>query len=279
MTIDAPAVVVLDALAAPADPELDRVVGPGAAQRLRRELRAIARRWAAAVAPGRAFEATTPAAALIALEGHSGPVILVAPDIPSLGPEHARATLDDLESGIGLVVGSAHDAQPYLVATGTCDATLIAAAGADFEELMALARGRGLTLAMIRHERRLANAADARALALDPLAPAALVAELGYLSALRRDEIAWAAREEYNPGMSDWMEKRREARRSVEEAGGGEAEGFEQSEQELIERAENWEGRSPEHDAFPAEERGDAEYGEADHERTSEDDGSDETGS
>jgi hypothetical protein len=71
--------------------------------------------------------------------------------------------------------------------------------------------------------------------------------------------------------MSDWMEKRREAMRPVEEAGGGEAEGFEQAEQMLIERAENWEGRSPMKDAFPSEEPGGV-YGEADHERTSEDD-------
>ena len=71
--------------------------------------------------------------------------------------------------------------------------------------------------------------------------------------------------------MNDWMEKRREARRPVEEAGGGESEGFEQAEQELIERAENWEGRSPEHDAFPPEEQSGAVYGEADHERGSED--------
>ena len=72
--------------------------------------------------------------------------------------------------------------------------------------------------------------------------------------------------------MNDWLEKRREARRPVEEAGGGEAEGFEQAEQELIERAENWEGRSPMKDAFPSEEAGGGTYGEADHERTSEDD-------
>lgn len=67
------------------------------------------------------------------------------------------------------------------------------------------------------------------------------------------------------------MEKRREAKRPVDEAGGGEAEGFELAEQELIKRAENWEGRSPEHDAFPAEEQSGAVYGEADHEHTSED--------
>ena len=70
--------------------------------------------------------------------------------------------------------------------------------------------------------------------------------------------------------MNDWMEKRREANRPVEEAGGGESEGFELAEKDLIERAENWEGRSPEHDAFPPEEQSGAEYGEADQPRTSE---------
>lgn len=72
--------------------------------------------------------------------------------------------------------------------------------------------------------------------------------------------------------MEDWLERRRQARRPVEEAGGGESEGFEQAEEMLIQRAENWEGRSPMHDAFPSEERTGIEYGEADHERTSEDD-------
>ena len=71
--------------------------------------------------------------------------------------------------------------------------------------------------------------------------------------------------------MTDNLERRREERRPVEEAGGGEAEGFEQAEELLIRNAENWEGRSPMHDAFPAEEAGTVEYGEADHEHTSED--------
>jgi hypothetical protein len=35
---------------------------------------------------------------------------------------------------------------------------------------------RGLSLGMVRHERRLASAADARALAIDPLAPPDLAA-------------------------------------------------------------------------------------------------------
>lgn len=60
----------------------------------------------------------------------------------------------------------------------------------------------------------------------------------------------------------------------VEQAGGGEAEGFEQSEQDLVDAAE---GRTTGHDAgrdaFPPEaesDRSGAEYGDADHEHSSE---------
>ncbi len=56
--------------------------------------------------------------------------------------------------------------------------------------------------------------------------------------------------------------------RAVEEGGGGEAEGFEQAEAELVEAAEHGERRhSPSDEEFPPEERSDestAEYGEAD---------------
>ncbi len=180
------AAVVLDALGAAPDPALDRAVGPGAAQRLRAELRAIARRWAAALAPGHAFEATSTAAAAIALDGHHGPVVLVAPDIPSLGPEHARAVLDDLAEGTALAVGSAHDALPYMVVLAAPHEELIERVGDGWEALMAVAAERGLPIAMLRPERRLASPADARALALDPLAPAGLVAQLGNL---RRREV------------------------------------------------------------------------------------------
>ncbi len=40
-------------------------------------------------------------------------------------------------------------------------------------------------------------------------------------------------------------EKRREARRAVEEAGGGESEGFELAEQELIEHTSHGDGHTP----------------------------------
>jgi hypothetical protein len=65
--------------------------------------------------------------------------------------------------------------------------------------------------------------------------------------------------------------RRREARRAVEEAGGGESEGFEQAEQELIERASHGDWHSPARimrdAASPGEEPcEDGQYGEADEE-------------
>ena len=176
-----PSAIVLDTLAAPLDPDFDAAVGLGAAPRLRRELRAIALRWAAALAPDRAFEANSPAAAMAALDGHDGPLVLVAPDIPWLAESHARAVLGDLGSGIGIVVGAGHDARPFLVGLATPDERLVELAGGPLDELFRAAAERELAMSMIRHERRLASAADARALALDPLAPPELVAQLGRL--------------------------------------------------------------------------------------------------
>jgi hypothetical protein len=68
--------------------------------------------------------------------------------------------------------------------------------------------------------------------------------------------------------MDDLERKREEAMRPVEEAGGGEAEGFEQAEEELEERASHGdEPGDPLADAFTPEEESDlatAEYGEPD---------------
>lgn len=178
---DPVAAVVLDTLAAARDPELDRAVGPGAAQRLRAELRAIARRWVALVAPDRAFEATTPDAALMALHGHAGPVVLVAPDVPALGDAHAQLVREDLGGGTAIVFGATHDASPYLLAFAAGQTDLVGFASGTFEALMAAARERELDIGLARQERRLVSAEDARALALDPLAPPGLVANLGNL--------------------------------------------------------------------------------------------------
>src|SRR3954451_22713064 len=64
------------------------------------------------------------------------------------------------------------------------------------------------------------------------------------------------------------------ARRGVEEAGGGEAEGSELAEAELIERAENPHGPSPlaDRERISEDDRAVTEYGESDTVHTSEDD-------
>lgn len=81
------------------------------------------------------------------------------------------------------------------------------------------------------------------------------------------DDLDYIERDSRPAGISD------EAWRPVEEAGGGESEGFEEAEAELIERAENAHGPSPIADAEGIDEDPralDQEYGEADHEYTSE---------
>ena len=68
--------------------------------------------------------------------------------------------------------------------------------------------------------------------------------------------------------LSDLLEKRRQERRSVEEAGGGESEGFEMAEDALIEHASHGDSVSDtvilRDSEQVSEEASDASYGEAD---------------
>jgi hypothetical protein len=71
---------------------------------------------------------------------------------------------------------------------------------------------------------------------------------------------------------ADLAHRRREERRAVEEAGGGESEGFEQAEHDLIEHASHGDEHTPSRiirDAEPDEELTDSVYGEADEEHLS----------
>jgi hypothetical protein len=93
--------------------------------------------------------------------------------------------------------------------------------------------------------------------------------EAAHIGGERNDDLDYIERDGRPGGISD------EAWRPVEEAGGGEAEGFEEAEAELIERAENAHGPSPIADAEDYDEEAaalDSVYGEADEEHTSEDD-------
>jgi hypothetical protein len=138
-------------------------------------MRARARRWAAAVAPGNAYEATSLAAAGAAVHGHAGALLLAAPDVPALDLAVARVALADLAAGCDVVVGVAHDALPYLVALPRPDDGLAELAAEGFAGgILPRFADRGLTLGMLPHHRRLASADDARAYAADPLTPADL---------------------------------------------------------------------------------------------------------
>jgi hypothetical protein len=82
------------------------------------------------------------------------------------------------------------------------------------------------------------------------------------------------ATEEFDTGELESLEaRRREEQRPLEEAGEGEAEGFELAEAELIEHASHGDqAPDPTHLAGKPEDpaAADAEYGEADHEESSE---------
>jgi hypothetical protein len=70
--------------------------------------------------------------------------------------------------------------------------------------------------------------------------------------------------------LFDLAERRHKERLAVEEAGGGQSEGFELSEQELIQHASHGDEHTPAriiYDAGPVEEVDEAVYGEADEER------------
>jgi uncharacterized protein len=109
------------------------------------------------------------------LAGHDGPVLLAAPDVPGLDAAVAAAALDDLAQGVDVVLGAAHDARPYLVALARPEPELLGLIEASFEDVVAALARRQTPLGMLRAERRLRSVADARALALDPMAPRELV--------------------------------------------------------------------------------------------------------
>ena len=94
---------------------------------------------------------------------------------------------------------------------------------------------------------------------------------LALVLARARCEYSRAVAEHDNPDFDSGLAKRRaEERRAVEEAGGGESEGFEQAEQDLIDHASHGDQHTPARIIRDAEgddeELTDSVYGEADEE-------------
>ncbi len=121
-----------------------------------------------------------------ALRDHDGPVLLVAGDVPGLDGRLAAAAVDDLAAGVAAVWAPTSDGSPFLVALPAFDTALLELLDAGFEAWAGAAVARGGGLGMLRSERRLTGAADARALAADPLAPEDLLRHMRHALPVRR---------------------------------------------------------------------------------------------
>jgi hypothetical protein len=164
--------VVLDALAGARDAELRARLGPELDDHLRAVLRDRALGWARRAAGGAEPLRARQVGELGALlDGHAGPVLLAAPDVPGLSDHHRDAALGDLAAGVLMTTAPSSDGTPFLVALARPAPELLALAGASFDELARATLALGGELGMLRAERRLASLADARALRADPLAP------------------------------------------------------------------------------------------------------------
>jgi len=111
----------------------------------------------------------------------AGPVIVVDADTPRLGDAHAMAALSDLRDGCDVTIGPANDGGWYLLGMREWRDDLLALpsdARDVFGTTLERAHAAGLSLGMLRSERRLRSEADARALLADPCAPRQVVEAL-----------------------------------------------------------------------------------------------------
>ena len=186
--------------------------GAGGAE-LERALIRRAARWAAevgeawiAVAPERAEDEVRPlvpaTARLVAqrgaehgeriaaavdevLEGGERPLLIAGTREPRLGRAHAEAALSDLAAGCDLVFGPALTGGFYLVGITRARPELFALPSDAWgtprvmEGMLDAARAEALEVGLLRPERGLVTAADARAARLDPLTPPEIAALLG----------------------------------------------------------------------------------------------------
>jgi hypothetical protein len=157
---------------------LDEDLGAERAGALRELLGRRALAWAAAHGPTLHAAVADGAAAVAALDGHAGPVLLVAPDVPGLDDRLARAALDDIAEGADLAMAPATDGRPFLLALARADPDLVRAAADGLPDRQAAAELIDGEFGLLRSERRLVTPGDARAFAADPLTQPELAALL-----------------------------------------------------------------------------------------------------
>lgn len=173
-----PAALVVEALAAAIDPALDEAFGSERARTLRAALHERAVAWARSHGPRLHAAVPDAPAAVEALRRHTGPVLLVAPDVPGLDDRLALAALADLAAGADLTMAPATDGRPFLVALAVASPELVLQAAGGLQDREAAATLAGGEFGLLRSERRLVTPGDARAFAADPLTPPELAALL-----------------------------------------------------------------------------------------------------
>jgi hypothetical protein len=159
---------VLGALAEPPDPALDAALGARRADALRAAVRARVAAVAEAVADRVLVAETLPD-----LDGHDGPLLLLAPDVPRIDVALVAAALRDLDEGCAIALSSGFEARACLVALPRPDARLLelVCGGGERAAIVGLVESAGDAgeVGFLRHERRLVTPGDAAALAADPL--------------------------------------------------------------------------------------------------------------
>ena len=179
MTLAAAAVLLM----APRAPsgELDALLGPERGAELLGLLAAQTERWAREVAPGAVHRAGDgePLSEAVgrAFTVDQGALLVVWPLLPQLRPEHASGALDDLGSGADVVLGPIIDGGLYLLGLRRPVPELLAFPEERWQDPdvmtlgFAAARDADLEVGILRAERALRSAADARAALADPLLP------------------------------------------------------------------------------------------------------------
>jgi len=212
-----PAVIVMARAPRPGQVRraLEPLLGPDGCAALQSELITVAVKWAHAIAPHAVYVAYDPpdaapeiralapgAAALFPQNGdgigrrladatarvfahHTGPLIVVWPDLPRLRPAHAAAALGDLRAGCQVSLGPVIDGGYYMIAVDRPRPALFTLPEQTWRapDVMTMALPAaceaGLEVGVLRTERGLHRPTDLRAARADPTLSPELARILG----------------------------------------------------------------------------------------------------
>jgi hypothetical protein len=165
-------------LDAPFDPALIEELGPERSSAIHAWLKHRAVAWARSHGPALHAVVGDGDDAVATLDGHAGPVLLVASDVPGLDDRLAQSALEDLAEGAQLAMAPATDGRPFLIALARADPAVVRAAADGLPDRQAAAGLIDGEFGLLRSERRLVTPGDVRAFAADPLTPPELAALL-----------------------------------------------------------------------------------------------------